>query len=233
MSKLYLYAVFLSATLSTFYASPTYAAIVVYTDRTAWETDMLSVPFDYLHLHDQDFEGISTGSLLTGKNYDNFFFPLNVIITGAPGFNAIDDSSTADPFSNTLSPNGSTYYLGDVSTGASVEPALSFPELESLVIGFGADWVIQGDLIMEIQGTSIPFSTYLTTGSGFLGIITDRPVSPLVANLSGLAVFGMDNIRTVSTPVPAAIWLFGSGLLALVSMVKRPKFSIKYSAINR
>ena len=227
MNKSHLYAVILSTVLSTLFASSACAAIVVYTDRTAWETAVLAGPFD--HFHDQNFENGPTGSLLIGSN---FFFPLDVIISETPGFNAIDDSSTTDPFSNTLSPNGSTYYLGDVNVGASVEPVLSFPELEYAVTGFGADWVIQGDLIMEIQGTFIPFSTYLTTGSGFLGVITDQPESPLVANLSGAAVFGMDNIRTANAPIPATVWLFGSGLLSLVGIAKRRKSNIEYGANN-
>ena len=219
MNKSSLCAVFLSTTLSTFYASSACAAIVVYTDRVAWETAVLAGPFD--HFHDQNFENSPTGGLLTGASFTNFFFPLDVIISGTPGFNAIDDAFTADPFSDALSPNGSTYYLGDVGVSASEAPTLSFPELEFVVTGFGADWVIQGDLIMEIQGTFIPFSTYLPTGSGFLGIITDQPESPLVANLSGSAVFGMDDIRTANAPIPAAVWLFGSGLIGLIGLARR------------
>jgi hypothetical protein len=199
-----------------FWAVSSHAAIVVYTDRAAWETAVLAGPFD--HFHDQNFENSPTGSLNTG---DNFFFPLMVTIPGTPGLNAIDDSFTTDPFSDALSPNGSTYYLGDVGVDASEAPTLSFPELEFVVTGFGADWVIQGDLIMEIQGTFIPFSTYLPTGSGFLGIITDQPESPLTANLLGTAVFGMDDIRTANAPIPAAVWLFGSGLIGLIGVARR------------
>jgi hypothetical protein len=205
--------------LSTLFASWTHAAVAVYTDRTAWETVIISGPFD--HFHDQNFENVPAGSLLTGPSFTNFFFPLDIIISGTPGFNAIDDSFTADPFSNALSPNGSRYYLGDVNFGAPVAPTLSFPELDFVVTGFGADWVVQGDLTMEIQGTFIPFSAYLPTGSGFLGIITDQPQSPLVANLLGSAVFGMDDIRTANAPIPAAAWLFGSALLGLGAMKRR------------
>jgi hypothetical protein len=218
MNKSYLYAVILSAALSTLFATSTHAAVVVYTDRVAWETAVLAGPFD--HFHDQNFENSPTGSLFTG---DNFYFPLLVNIPGTPGYNAIDDSFTADPFSDTLSPNGSTYYLGDVGVSASEAPTLSIPELDFVVTGFGADWVIQGELILEIQGTFIPFSTYLPTGSGFLGIITDQPESPLVANLLGTAVFGMDDIRTANAPIPAAVWLFGSGLISLIGLAKRKK----------
>ena len=222
MNKSYLYTVILSAALSTLFASSTRAAVVVYTDRVAWETAVLAGPFD--HFHDQNFDNSPTGSLLTGPSITNFFFPLDIIIPGTPGYNAIDDSLTADPFSDALSPNGSTYYLGDVGVSASQAPRLSFPELDFLVTGFGADWVVQGDLIMEVQGTLIPFSTYLPTGFGFLGIITDQPESPLAADLSGTAVFGMDDVRTANAvPIPAAVWLFGSGFLGLISIAGRKK----------
>ncbi len=212
MKKSYL----LALSLSTFFASSTFAAVSVYTDKSAWEAAVFAGPFD--HFHSQDFEAIDTGPLLAGEN---FFFPLLVSISGAPGFNAIDDSLTSDPFFDTLSPNGSTYYSGDVGFSATTAPVLSFPELDFGVSGFGADWVVQGDLFMEVQGELISFSQYLPTGAGFLGIVTDQPESPLVASLSGAAVFGVDNIRTANTPVPASVWLFGCGVLGLAGFVRR------------
>ena len=186
---------------------------MVYTDRTAWETAVIAIPTG--HFHDQDFESVPTGSLSTGLNS---FHPFYVDIPGAPGLNSIDGSFTPDPFSDALSPNGSTYYWGDVSATLSF---FDYPEMYE-VIGFGADWIIQGELIIEVQGTLIPFSTYLPTGSGFLGIITDQGEVTLIANLSGAAVFGMDEIHTGNTfvPIPAAAWLFGSALLGL-GAVKR------------
>ena len=195
-------------------ASSTRAAVVVYTDRAAWEAAVLEVPTG--HFHSQDFESVPTGSLSTGLNS---FHPFYVDLPGAPGFNAIDGSFAADPFANALSPNGSTYYLGDVGVNASIPTILSFfdyPEMYE-VVGFGADWVVQGDLIIEVQGTIIPFSTYVPAGSGFLGIVTDQAEVTLTANLFGAAVIGMDEIYTgnISVPIPAAAWLFGSALLGL------------------
>ena len=212
--------VYLFVVLSALFVSSTQAAVVVYTDRVAWETAVLAVPTG--HFHDQNFESFPTGSLSTGLNS---FHPFYVNIPGTPGFNAIDDSFTADPFADALSPNGSTYYLGDVGVNASIPPILSFfdyPEMYE-VIGFGADWIVQGDLIIEVQGTFIPFSTYLPTGSGFLGIITDQAEVTLIANLSGPAAFGMDEIYTgnIFVPIPAAVWLFGSGLLGLIGIARK------------
>ncbi|MCW8935482.1 MAG: VPLPA-CTERM sorting domain-containing protein [Gammaproteobacteria bacterium] len=225
MNKSNLYVISLFTVLSTHFITSACAAIVVYTDRVAWEAAALVGPLVFDHFHEQDFENIPTGSFLSDSDSGIDFLPLGIIVSGAPGFNAIDNSSTADPYSNMLSPNGSTYYLGDVNIGASVEPVLTFPELDFLVTGFGADWVIQGDLVMEVQGVFIPFNTYLETGSGFLGVIIDRP-NPnfmLEVNLSGSAVFGMDNVITANAPIPAAVWLFGSGLIGLVGFAKRKK----------
>lgn len=97
-----------------------------------------------------------------------------------------------------------------------------YPEMYK-VIGFGADWVSQGDLVIEVQGTSISFSTYLPSGSGFLGIITDQAEVTLFANLSGDAVFGIDEIYTgnIFVPIPAAVWLFGCGVLCLTGVARR------------
>jgi hypothetical protein len=204
--------------LSAFFVSSTQATVVVYTDRVAWETAVLAVPTG--HFHDQNFDGSLPGGLSTGLND---FLPLTINIPGTPGLNAIDDSFTADPFSDGLSPNGSTYYLGDVGVSASIAPILSFFDYPGFaVIGFGADWVIQGELVVEVQGTLIPFSTHLPTDSGFLGVITDQGEETLVANLTGSAAFGMDELRTGNiVPAPSAVCLFNSGLFGLIGIARR------------
>lgn len=226
MNKSHLSAVILSAVLSTLFASSACAAIVVYTDRAAWESAA------YRQFGNQNFENEAARGLEPGYNFAN---PLEIFIpfSQSPGFNAIDDSSTLDFFSDTLSPNGSSYYLGEVNFSGLVEPDLTFTTTpEQKVAGFGADWVIQGDLIMEIEGTLIPFSTYLTTGTGFLGIITDQHTTRLEVSLSGAAVFGMDNLKIAEVPVPGAIWLFGSGLLGMVGIAKHRKLNIQHGSCN-
>lgn len=238
MNKSSLYAVFLSTALSTFYASSACAAIVVYTDRVAWETAALSVGIFRIT---ENFESVTPVGLSTGYNsidiygsgeLVNDFGPgMNIMISADPGFNAIDDSATPDVFSNVLSPNGSTYYLGE--TGVSV-PSLTFAPFAAppSTVAFGAEWVwgLGGGeaLVMEIGETTVSFSTYLPTGSGFLGVVNDQGKSIdglALRSLSGVgpAFFGMDDVRYVVMPVPPAVWLFGSGLIGLIGIARRKK----------
>lgn len=200
--------------------SPTQAGVVVYTDRAAWETS-LNVMHPSVHFHDQNFEETSPGPLATGINPFPF---LAIGIPGTVGFNAIDNSSTYDPFNDALSPNGSTYYLGDVNIQASDAPVLRAYDLDFAVAGFGADWVVDGELFMEIQGTLIPFDTYLPPRSGFLGITTTLAIkdASLKAYLSGSAAFGMDDVRTGNIlPEPSATALSCSVWLVLCAFRRR------------
>jgi len=173
------------------------------------------------HSHYENFENIPTQGLVTGVN--ELTVVMGIIIPGSPGFNAIDNSLTPDPFSDMLSPNGSTYYLGDVGVNSFPETSLTFEDLDFQVTGIGANWVVQGDLLLDIQGTIVSFADYLPTGTGFLGISTDQTESTLTVNLSGDAVFGIDDIRTINAPIPAAVWLFSSGLIGLVGLARRKK----------
>ena len=45
------------------------------------------------------------------------------------------------------------------------------------------------------------------------------------ADLSGIAYIGIDGLQLVNTtvPVPAAVWLFGSGLIGLIGIARRKK----------
>lgn len=202
-------------------ASPALASVAVYTDRQDWENALLAIR-PRAHFHDQDFEEELPGLLATGLNY---FPPLLVDIPGTPGDNAIDNSFTNDPYFDALSPNGSTYYLGDVNTQASDPPVLIFSDLEFAVAGFGADWIVDGGLVMEVQGTQIPFNTYLPTGSGFLGVTTtvSRRYYSLDAYLSGSAVFGMDDIRTGNiVPEPSTTGLAFLAWLIVCAFRRRP-----------
>jgi hypothetical protein len=195
-------------------ASPAIATVEVYTDPVAWHSAVMARELG--HVHDLVLEGFAARGLVTGTNS---FPPIfGVDIGGTPGSNAIDDSPTSP-----LSPNGSTYYLGDVGIGASVAPVLWFIDYPPMfqVIGFGADWVIDGDLFMEVQGTLISLGDLLPTGSGFLGIVSDERELVMVAHLSGVALFGMDEIVTGNVPELEIPWPLAAAGVALSIAARR------------
>ena len=111
-----------------------------------------------------------------------------------------------------------------MSTSIWTGPAatLVLGDLEYSIHAFGAYWVTSGDLFMEFGGSSIFFGDYLPTGTGFLGIVADQGQGEFVeVNFSGSAVFGVDDVRTGAVPIPAAVWLFGSGLIGLIGLARR------------
>ncbi len=84
---------------------------------------------------------------------------------------------------------------------------------------FGDDhlvsWLVTGG---EFTGS------YVLAWEDYMGL-GDRDYNDLVMVISGVRLFdgvtggGLDNVQVV--PVPAALWLFGSGLLALVGLLRR------------
>ena len=201
----------------------------IFTDRSAWESAAATIsPSFFMH---QDFDSLIPGTLSTGRNdyWTNDPAGLFVVeIIGAPGFNSIEDGTIYPGIAPSLSPNGSTFYLGEVS--GTTQPQFLFQPFAAppISFGFGADWVVlEPGLNMEISGITIDFDTYLQSGSGFLGVITADVINaanPVLFNTSNPAhVFGMDNIVSVATPIPPALYLFGSGLLGLVGISRYKK----------
>lgn len=213
--------------LSTLFASWTHAAVVVYTDRDAWQAAAEALrpgPF----FMNQDFNSLAPDILSLGRNSfwtdDSFGFFI-VEIDGLPSRNSIEDGSINPVLSIILSPNESTFYFGEVSDTTQLQflfqPFAAPPNAE----GFGADWVtVPGSgLSFEVSGTNIDFDTYLPSGVGFLGIITEDKIktkNPILLNGSG-QLFGMDNLVSVTTPIPTTAWLFGSALLGLGAVKRR------------
>ena len=195
-------------TLLLLIASPAAADVIAYTDVVEWENAVLAQTNG--HFHAQDFEGAPAGPLSSGVND---FHPFYVTISGAPGLNAIDDDPGAP-----LSPNGSTYLLGDPLADMHLS-IIDYPPMFQ-PIGLGAHWVLSGDLSLEVQGTMIPVSDLLPSGSGFLGFVTDQQENEIVINVSGDA-FGIDDIRTGNVPGPGSMWVAGASILGLVGRRRR------------
>jgi hypothetical protein len=204
-------------------------SVTVFTDRGAWETAAAAFPV-FFPMY-QDFEALTPGIMSSGRNefWSNPFGFFIVEIDGVPGFNSIEDGSINPSIAPLLSPNGSTFYLGEVSDVT--HPQFLFQPFAAPPIanGFGADWVVlEPGLSMEVLDTTIDFDTYLPTGSGFLGVISTDvfgAANPVLFNTPNpIQLFGMDNLAFASiVPLPPAVWLFGSGLLGLIGISRRKK----------
>jgi hypothetical protein len=97
-------------------------------------------------------------------------------------------------------PGGSALWQGATPSGATDWVSLSAPIMES-------EWTVTGtwlDLLSNVDALQIRIE--------------------MVDNDSGPRdVTGLDNIQLSSVPIPATVWLFGSGLLGLVGMARRKK----------
>jgi len=74
--------------------------------------------------------------------------------------------------------------------------------------------------INELSGTSMSYET----GDTFLvgqGVVTDT-TSPFYGIEITMGVYGNDPVLS-EVPVPAAVWLFGSGLIGLIGVARRNK----------
>ena len=62
-----------------------------------------------------------------------------------------------------------------------------------------------------------PEKTYTVTGTG------NDNLKFILANDTTGGVIGVDNVSATPTPIPAAAWLLGSGLVGLVGVRRRMK----------
>lgn len=192
-------------------ATDSKAVVIVFTDRSAWETAIGTVNTT------QDFSGFPTVPLALGSTD---FGLLNIEINGtSSGQNSIAN------FPN-LSPNGSQAYFGEVRD--TVLPSFVF---DAPVLGFGAVWRNTGRnarLAVTIDAQLFRFQSLLFQGNGdgFLGFVSDTPF--LRADFSKDEtlfvnnIFGVDDISIglaqpvvdpdpvdVAEPSMGAMMLFG------------------------
>jgi hypothetical protein len=172
------------------------AATTIYTDRSAWEASF---------------------NTSTTEDFSDAALNAGVTVVSDAG------SVSGGVWSDRLVPSG------DSTT-------FSFA---SAIFGFGGDWDLAGP---GGQGTGIAFTLTLlaggtevltteipqTTAGTFWGFVTDVAFTDVLltagTQIGSAETFYLDNMAYSSSPVPvpAAVWLFGSGLLGLLG-VRRKK----------
>ena len=169
-----------------------------------------------------DFEEFSTGNLS------------NVEIINGVEFSVIDP--TDDTALRIFNDATNTAYL------LSCDFSLSSPCVKSLNVDFGApvndvsfDFLAEDLSAGEVSGTVNAYLDGVLVGT--IDLISNGATVPNLVDLSALgpvdqliidpsldpAGLGYDNFSFSVVPVPAAVWLFGSGLIGLVGLARRKK----------
>lgn len=99
--------------------------------------------------------------------------------------------------------NPSPLSTQNVCGKSTIASDLAAAGIQTTVVGFGSDW----DQV------------------NFTCLVDDEATGIISANLGSLDTidFLVDRVTVSAVPVPAAVWLFGSGLLGLIGVVRRKK----------
>jgi hypothetical protein len=71
--------------------------------------------------------------------------------------------------------------------------------------------------------TSANFDRIVGTGATFEGIMSNVTALYIQGEFAGAGITGLDNVQINAVPIPAAVWLLGSGLVGLVAIRRRMK----------
>ena len=207
------------AAILTLASMPASAALMAYTDRTAWESAFLA-------------NGSISGSIET----ELFQVPkpnAEEIIFGLPGHEIKSVAVQATNRLNAIgpldapSPQTLAAYYGLVGGGSgSTEITWMFTDP---IFGFFADFTIFSSSfpLIATMGNSQAFEIKTgDAGFGVLAQISTDQFSGVSWSSLGSQSFIIDNfsyVKASAVPVPPALWLFGTGLLGLIGFSRRSK----------
>lgn len=189
--------------------------------RDAWLTSIGIVSPQHLVNFESGFVDDQNISGLTG------LFPGGLVITDTSSAGSVTTDGTNGAY-------GGSNPVGNFSIKQNERPYLELDFSASPVdyVGFrDIDHAGTNIVVTFVGGATTTFSIETTVFSGnsaeFTGIFkNDMPRITLVQlDASGDGSWGIDNIEYGSSavPVPAAAWLFGSGLIGLVGVARRRK----------
>jgi hypothetical protein len=109
-----------------------------------------------------------------------------------------------------------------------------YPEAPEIVIAMNANNAVfwQADIV-PISSDWTSFQVRLSESDASFSPTTTASFETIMSNVARLAIRGeyfrlddkegLDNVMVNAIPIPAAAWLFGSGLLGLIGMARRKK----------
>jgi len=185
------------------------ATTVMYTDRSLWEAALTST------ITTEDFNSVTPVAI--AANTTSSIGSLSIESFNTTGFTQINDGSSDRNI------DGSNFLQLLIDGSPIISANLIFPEA---ILAWGMDY----NQIADQTHVTFLDITELATGahntSGFVGFISDSLFSEVALTdpFISFSAIGIDNVSYVSAvPVPAAVWLFSSGLIGFIGVAKRNK----------
>jgi len=207
-----------------------HAAIITYTDQVTFLT---ALPGSASTL---DFDSVAAGTLIPsgsavgGITFSYDFGTTSMAVTDGNQFGGGGPFSTTSG-SNFLGTDGSDLLLDDddFSMSFASSNAIGLFLITAETPGFS---IFDNDIQLTVGSTTALLDVSnvqqtLSDGSlvFFLGLIDDSAsfttASLSTPNSSGAFLYNIDDITLAAVPVPAAFWLFGSGMMGLLALGRR------------
>ncbi len=204
-------------------------AIVIYYDETAFLHAAGSVTMESFEtipiIHHHPVDHTSLASPIPGFNPDNPNFDLDGHFTlSGWSLSMIGETSNEFMIMNNGSPTDAIdgiqylYFEEYFGNGGGGYPYLAFDNFDNTdasVYAFGL-YFLQGGIHMVDFGDQRLTPAFTGPGPNFLGIVSDSPAAEIIFYVGSGSIDEIYYSTAIShTPVPAAVWLFGSGLLGL------------------
>jgi hypothetical protein len=194
------------------------AATTNYSNRAAFEAAISGATTETF-----DSYSVDTSFAGTPVNIGDFSVVTTGTSTSTSGYNYIDVVPLATSESDVNGTNDLRIY-----TNSSSSFTIQF---NTAITSLGFDWANlndsshRTDLYIDGVLTNVLDTTFSYPETGFVGFISDIAFTTIEFRGLQNDVFGLDNITYAShpVPVPAAVWLFGSGLFGLVGFSKKRK----------
>ncbi len=174
---------------------------------------------------------IVNGSFETGDLTD-WSSSGNILVTNAQGstdgifaglFNGADttgDGILSQSFSTVI---GDTYRL-EFDYGV-FKAALAPPQTQNMEVELIGGVVLLDTILTETGSSPISFTTFLFDFTADSTTTTLRFTDMTTSAQSVSHDFMLDRVSVAAVPIPAAVWLFGSGLLGLIGIARKKKLA--------